>query len=110
MGDALCQRYNECQKEIDATAREEVRAEAERSRSLTGDGERRQVQVQLARDPRATDHEREERYGSPEDGRDERGGYDERDARDEREARDERLEREIEERDERALETARKEI
>merc|ERR1712072_823956 len=49
----------------------------------------------------------EERYGSPEDGRD---------ARDEREARDERLEREIEERyaiderDERALETARKEI
>merc|ERR1712072_907903 len=114
--DALCQRYNECQREIDATAREEVRAEAECSRSLTGDGERGQVQVQLRRDTRATDREREERYGSQEDGRDERGGYDERDARDEREARDERLEREreeryaIDERDERALETARKEI
>ena len=78
---------NECQKEIDATAREEVRAEAERSRSLTGDGERGQVQMQL-RDPRATDREREERYASQEDGRDERGGYDERDARDARDACD----------------------
>merc|ERR1712196_9957 len=78
--DALCQRYNECEKEAIATAREEVRAETERSQSLTGDGERGQVQMQL-RDPRATDREREERYASQEDGRDERGGYDERDAR-----------------------------
>merc|ERR1711988_1911972 len=111
--DALCQRYNECEREALATAREEVRAETECSRSLTGDGERGQVQL---RDPRATDSEREERYGSQEDGRDERGRYDERDARDEREERDARIEREREERyaiverDERAIETARKEI
>merc|ERR1712167_511611 len=95
--DALCQRYNECEREASATAREEVRAETERSQSLTGDGERGQVQMQL-RDPRATDREREERYASQEDGRDERGGYDERDARDARDERDARIEREREER------------
>merc|ERR1712167_502041 len=60
--------------------------ETERSQSLTGDGERGQVQMQL-RDPRANDREREERYASQEDGRDERGGYDERYARDERDER-----------------------
>merc|ERR1712072_1428647 len=67
--DALCQKYNECEKEANATAREEVRAETERSQSLTGGGERGQVQMQL-RDPRATDREREERYARDE--RDER--------------------------------------
>merc|ERR1711937_481515 len=104
--DALCQRYNECEKEAIATAREEVRAETERSQSLTGDGERGQVQMQL-RDPRATDREREERYASQEDGRDERGGYDERDARIARE-REERYARD--ERDERSIQTRANEI
>merc|ERR1712072_1549078 len=104
--DALCQKYNECEKEANATAREEVRAETERSQSLTGDGERGQVQMQL-RDPRATDREREERYASQEDGRDERGGDDERDARIERE-REERYARD--ERDERSIQTIANEI
>merc|ERR1712147_84095 len=72
-----CQRYNECEGEASATAREEVRAETERSQSLTGGGERGQVQMQL-RDPRATDHERDERI---EREREERYARDERDER-----------------------------
>merc|ERR1712167_276239 len=83
--------------------------ETERSQSLTGGGERGQVQMRL-RDPRANDREREERYASQEDGRDERGGYDERDARDARDEREREERYARDERDERSIQTRANEI
>merc|ERR1711937_227875 len=50
--DQLCQKYRECEREVDATAREMVRASTERSVSLTTGGRRGRVQLQLREDPR----------------------------------------------------------
>ena len=49
--DELCQKYRECEREVDATARDMVRASTERSVSLTSGGRRGQVQMQLVKIP-----------------------------------------------------------
>merc|ERR1711937_518668 len=56
--DQLCQKYRECEREVDATAREMVRASTERSVSLTTGGRRGRVQLQLREDPRERDDPR----------------------------------------------------
>eukprot|EP00943_MAST-04B_sp_MAST-4B-sp1_P004557 g4557.t1 len=49
--DELCQKYRECDAEVEVTARDMMRAATERSVSLTSDGKRGKVQMQLREDP-----------------------------------------------------------
>merc|ERR1711937_374403 len=88
--DQLCQKYRECEREVDTTAREMVRASTERSVSLTSGGRRGQVQIQLR----------------------ERGGRDETtdDRREDNRREDNRRDPGIPERDERAYDNARETI
>ena len=81
--DELCQKYRECEREVDATARDMVRASTERSLSLTSGGRRGQVQVQLREDPRQRGRrgEDESRGRSRESDPRRESGIPERDAR-----------------------------